>query len=60
MEYKDLGIFSLKELTPEFFQDKEIETLSLSLHCINNSTGEYCFRADYMLKNDKTKYFSLV
>ncbi|MDL1971259.1 MAG: hypothetical protein LWW94_09925 [Candidatus Desulfofervidaceae bacterium] len=60
MEYRDLGIFSLEELTPEFFQDADIESLTLSLHCTNNSTAEYCFRADYQIKNDKTKYFSLV
>ena len=60
MEYRDLGILSLEELTPEFFQDAEIESLTLSLHCTNNSTGEQCFRAEYTVKDDKTKYFSLV
>jgi len=60
MEHKDLGLFSLKELTPEFFQDKEIEFLTLSLHCTNNSTGEYCFRAEYKIENDQTEYFSLI
>ena len=60
MEHKDLGIFSLEQLTPELFQDKEIETLTLSLHCTNNTKAEYCFRAEYTVTGDQTKYFSLI
>lgn len=60
MEYRDLGILSLEELTPEFFQDADIESLTLSLHCVNDSTGEQCFRAEYKIKDDQTEYFSLI
>ena len=60
MEHRDLGLPSLEELTPKFFQNEEFETFSLSVHCVNDSTGEYCFRADYTVKNDLTEYFSLI